>query len=317
MNNSTVACVLRNYCIFQGVQPPEYMNCGTYIPPCSPDANNNDFTFICNHHLEKYFKIKKQAMEIPSGTSKSYLMLVGVSLIQQDVEEARRILIPTKANYYTYLGVNNMSSTEKFVFYSIYDEPDTLTPDDANRPDRPPGGRVLESGVVEGPRRALCTSLASQEYYTEDVMANLSSIVSFVIGQISPSYYCRPEVQETLREYPEPDARVFADMPVFIKNLITRLVRPIKMVINNITLNIEQQPTCSLQPNRGLIPANLYNPEKPKFLREAYRIPKFQIRSVMEFEGRATQQQEALRGYEIYTIARPLLLGTEIVPQSY
>lgn len=321
--DQTIACLagpLTNYCIFQGIQPPEYMNCGGYTPPCSDDNRNNDGTFICSYHLAKHFKTKKEVFEIPSGVGDtSFRYLVGVSLIQQDTPEPYRITIPSKENYYTYLNVANMSSMEKYVFYSIYDEPDTVT-SERNDPNQPPVGTRISEGVYEGPIRALCSNLASQEFYTEDVLRDLSSIVTALIGAVRPSIICRPQREETARTFGDPGSdnqRAFDAMPPFIKNLIMRLVRPVTLQIGNTELILDQNATCSITPGKGVIPVKLYNPEKPRFNLNPYREPKFQVRAVIEFEGRATRaQQEALAGYDRYVISRPLLLGREVISQA-
>ncbi|AKR17446.1 VP39 [Mocis latipes granulovirus] len=316
----SIACLnneRRNLCIFQGVQPPEYMNCGTYTPPCSDDASNKDGTFICSYHLARYFKIKKEVFEIPSGVGNtSFKYLVGVSLIQQDTPENNRITIPAKENYYSYLNVANMSSMEKYVFYTIYDEPDTTTTQRPNNSNQAPTGTQLSENVYEGPIRALCSGLASQEFYTEDVLQDLSAVVTSIMGAIKPSIICRPARDETTRTYDDSQAAYDA-MPNFIKNLISRLVRPVTLQIGSTELILDQNATCKIEPAKGLIPVRLYNPEKPKFNYNPYRESKFQVRTVIEFEGRATrEQQEALAGYDRYTISRPLLLGREEIAQA-
>ncbi|AQQ80368.1 VP39 [Betabaculovirus altermyunipunctae] len=311
---------LRNLCIFQGVQPPEFMNCGVYTPPCSDDNRNNDGTFICSYHLARYFKIKKEVLEIPEGAgSSSFKMLVGVSLIQQETLEPYRITIPAKENYYSYLNVANMTSTEKYVFYTIYEEPDTVAAERKGNDQAPSGTRISE-GVYEGPIRALCSNLSAQEFYTEDVLSDLSAKVNYLMGAVKPSLICRPVREESLRTFGDDNANnqtAFDSMPAFIKNLIMRLVRPVILQIGNTELIIDQMATCSLQPGKGLIPVKLYNPEKPRFTTNPYFEPKFQVRSVIEFEGRATRnQQEALAGYDRYVISRPLLLGKEVIAQT-
>lgn len=321
--DQSIACLTgpyRNFCIFQGVQPPEFMNCGTYTPPCSDDNRNDDGTFICSYHLARYFKIKKEVFEIPSGVGNtSFRYLVGVSLIQQDTPEPFRITIPARENYYTYLNVANMSSMEKYVFYSIYDEPDTVSAP-RNDPNLAPTGTRITEGVYEGPIRALCSSLASQEFYTEDVLRDLSSKVTALMGAIRPSIICRPQREETARTFGDDNANNqigYDSMPNFIKNLLLRLVRPVTLQIGNTELILDQLPTCSIVPAKGLIPVKLYNPEKPRFNLNPYREPKFQVRAVIEFEGRATRaQQEALAGYDRYVISRPLLLGREVIAQQ-
>ncbi|AJK91753.1 vp39 [Spodoptera frugiperda granulovirus] len=321
--DQSIACLTgpyRNFCIFQGVQPPEAMNCGTFTPTCSRDSHNDDGTYICNAHLARYFKIKKQVLEIPSGVGNtSFRLLVGGSLIQQNAPEPSRITIPARENYYTYLNVANMTSMEKYVFYSIYDEP-LIVSEPRNDPNQAPTGTRLIEGGYEGPIRALCSNLAAQEFYTEDVLRDLSSKVTFLMGAIQPSIICRPVREETVRTYGDENANnqaAFDAMPPFIKNLILRLVRPVNMLIGNEEFIIEQLPTCSIVPGKGVIPVKLYNPDKPRFNLNPYREPKFQVRAVIEFEGRATRaQQDALAGYERFVISRPLLLGREVIAQQ-
>lgn len=212
-----------------------------------------------------------------------------------------------------------MSSMEKYVFYSIYEEPDTVNAPRTDTNLAPTGSRISE-GVYEGPIRALCSSLASQEFYTEDVLRDLSATVTALMGAIRPSIICRPQREETTRTFGEENANNqigFDDMPNFIKNLILRLVRPVTLQIGNTELILDQLATCSITPGKGVIPVKLYNPEKPRFNLNPYREPKFQVRAVIEFEGRATRaQQEALAGYDRYVISRPLLLGREVIAQS-
>jgi Baculovirus major capsid protein VP39 len=305
-------CNLRNFCIFQGVQPPEYLNCGPSKPQCSQDADEDDGTFICDHHLTLYFKIGKMAFQIPSsGGGPPFTMLVGKTLLQQNSEI--RIMIPTKDNYETHLKVDMMSATEKFVFYNIYDEPE------------------FTAQGQPGKIRALCESLRGQEFYTEDVLSDLYSIVAQLKGRVNPAIYCRPIIEESTRNYnavfpgaPEELAQgtqqaVYDAMPVFIKNLIDRLVRPVTLTVTNIEasypFNLALVPTCDLEVGKGLTAPSLYNPDKPRPYNRfgLTREPKFQIRVLYDFEGRASRVQRALANLEVYKVSRPLLLGTETV----
>lgn len=286
------ACTLRNLCIFQGVQPPEYLNCRPFNPPCI-QPYNRDGTFICQYHLSKYFKIEKMVLKVGSGVGQDFDMLVGKTLIQQNTEEARRIMIPTKQNYIQYLRVDNMSATEKFVFYTIYEEPEKI--------------------------RDLCLGLRDQEYYTDDVLRSLQSVVSQIMGEIEPALYCRPEIINEYRNFNNPpdlgaQQRVYDSFPPFLRNLIRLLVRSQVMTINKEPLILAQVPTCDIVEGKGLIASNLYNPTKSQFLPNPYREPKFQVRTVVEFGGRATKRQEGLAGYEVYVLNRPLFLGTENIP---
>lgn len=292
MNSENAACVLRNLCIFQGVQPPDYLNCRPFTPPCVLPYNR-DGTFICQYHLSKYFKIKKMVLKISDGVTADFDMLIGKTLIQQNTDEARRIMIPTKQNYIQYLRVDNMTATEKFVFYTIYEEPEKI--------------------------RDLCLGLRDQEYYTEDVLRNLQSVVGQIMGQIEPALYCRPEFVSEYRNFNNPpdlgtQQQVYDNFPPFLRNLIRLLVRAQVMTVNKETLNLEQVPTCDIVEGKGLIANNLYNPTKPDFTANPYRESKFQVRNVMQFGGRATKYQEGLSGYEVYKLDRPLFLGTENIP---
>ncbi|AAS82652.1 ORF086 [Agrotis segetum granulovirus] len=292
MNFNSPACNLTNLCIFQGVQPPEFLNCRPYEPPCI-QPYNDDGTFICQYHLAKYFKMEKMVVRIGSGVGPEFDMLIGKTLIQQNTEDARRIMIPLPSNFLTYLQVENMSATEKFVFYSIYERQDLIA--------------------------ELCRGLVSQEYYTDDVLAKLQSVVSHIMGLINPAIYCRPEIIRDIRSFDNPPGNgvqtaVFDQMPPFLKNLIRLTVRPQTMTVSNTQLLLAQVPTCDLVPERGLVAANLYNPTKSRFLANPLREPRFQVRTVVEFEGRATRRQEGLQGYEVYVVNRPLWLGTEVIP---
>lgn len=252
------------------------------------------------------------AFQIPSsGGGPPFTMLVGKTLLQQNSKN--RIMIPTKDNYETHLKVDMMSATEKFVFYNIYDEPE-----------------VTAQGQP-GKIRALCESLRGQEFYTEDVLSDLYSIVAQLKGRVNPAIYCRPIIDESTRNYdavflggPEEMAQggqqaVYDNMPVFIKNLIDRLVRPVVLTVTNIEtsypFNLALVPTCNLEADKGLTAPALYNPEQPPLYNRygLMREPKFQIRVLYDFEGRASREQRALANLEVYKVARPLLLGTETV----
>lgn len=282
-----------NLCIFQGVQPPDYYNCEPRVSVCV-DASKDDGTFVCQYHLAKYFKIVKMSFRIPSGLDNNeFKVVIGKTLIQQNTEEARRIMIPLPSNFIAYLQVDNMSITEKFVFYSIYERNDLI--------------------------QDLCRSLVTQEYYTDDVLAQLHSTVSYIMGKISPAIYCRPETANNVRSFDNPpglgvQTAVYNQYPPFLKNLIKQLVRPQVLTVTNIPLIISSVPTCDLVPDRGLVADNLYNPTKAMLMPRRQQEKHYQIRTVVQFAGAAAEYQAALRDYEEYVLNRPLFLGTEVAP---
>jgi hypothetical protein len=282
---------LPNLCVFQGVQPPDYYNCEPRVSSCVKPYND-DGTFICQFHLEKYFKIAKMSFRIPSGIGNNeFELLIGKTLIQQNTEEARRIMIPLPSNFIAYLQVDNMSISEKFVFYSIYERNDLI--------------------------QELCRNLITQEYYTDDLLTQLHSTVSYIMGKVNPAMYCRPEMLDSVRSFDNPPGNgvqtaVYNQYPPFLKNLIRLLVRAQTMTISNFPLIISAVPTCDLVPDRGLVANNLYNPTKSTLLPRRNREKKFQIRTVPQFAGTATKDQPGLQGYEVHVLNRPLFLGTEV-----
>ncbi|AER41518.1 VP39 [Epinotia aporema granulovirus] len=282
---------LRNLCIFQMLYN-NYM-CDALDSPCTTDAQNDDGTFICEGHLERYFKIGKMVLEIPSGTGQSFKILVGKTLVQQ--KDNRRVMIPYKKNYHELLNVESMSTMEKFILHTIYEDQEKITD--------------------------LCTRLKNNELHDNELWTNLGSVVSQIMSRVMPNYLCRQEVSTDTRVF---DASTggdnaltvntrYEEFPPFLKNLIRMLVRPITLNIGSEQLILEREATVSFSAN-GLSAPVLYNPVKPRFLLNPQREPRFQMRTVVEFDGRATRQQQALARYEVYTIARPMLAGTETVP---
>nr|ANY57598.1 PlxyGVORF79 protein [Plutella xylostella granulovirus] len=305
-----------NNCIFQAVSYSNSSLCADPVLHCSKDASNDDGTFICNHHLSMYFPLEKMTLEIPSGTGTSFKLLIGKSLVQQDA--TRNIIIPSKANYIDYLRVNNMSPAEKFIMYSIYGESATE-----------PTGLITQ----------LCESLRSQDFYTDDMLSDLYSVVAEIMSKINPAIYCRPILNNSSRsfgktsltdtelqnivtsstvdanDYDTTQDRAYRAMPPFIKNLILRLVRPVTLIVSSNRHNdkfiLNNADTCDLIEDKGLTAANLYNFEKPRH--RLMHEKKFDIQHLTQFKGRAAEQQRHLSTYPVYKIARPLMLGIEII----
>lgn len=281
---------LRNLCIFQMLYN-NYM-CDALESPCTADAQNDDGTFICEGHLERYFKIGKMVLEIPSGTGQSFKILVGKTLVQQ--KDSRRVMIPYKSNYYDLLNVDSMTTLEKFIFFTIYEDDER--------------------------REALCNRLKNNEQHDNELWTNLGSVVSQIMSRIMPNYLCRQEASVDTRVFDSTTVAgvvtvnaFYDEFPPFIKNLIKMLVRPIVLNIGSEQLILERLATVTFSAT-GLSAPVLYNPVKPRFMLNPPREPRFQMRTVVEFDGRATRQQQALARYEVYTIARPMLAGTETFP---
>nr|ARX71947.1 vp39 [Erinnyis ello granulovirus] len=276
---------LNNYCIFQGVN--DIFRCDETGSPCSSDAYNSlaDGTFICNFHLNKYFKIMKSRFTIPSGKddSKSFKMLVGQSLLKQN--DVNRILIPT--DHEAHFKTSNRSSIDKYIIYTIYDD---------------------TKGIEE-----LCKLLRQQDFYEESVWTTNEKIVRTIMSLINPSMLCERVVATgDTRTFNEQDSyNLFEDKP-FLKNLINRLVRPILYTFSGgITIMVENADTCTFTKEGLGVPA-LHNPNVPVRNENPRLQPKFSIRTVVEFEGRATEEQRAIAGYEEVVLSRPLLNGTQV-----
>ena len=285
MEISTVTCELENYCIFQNVIPG-LIYCSRYRSPCSSDAadSREDGTFICNYHLGKYFKIIKSRFEIPSGSTtdnRSFKMLIGQHLLPQN--ESSRTLIPVSLE--AGFNLTTMNSMEKFVFYSIYER--------------------------EEDARVLCNELLRQEYQEDNLWRNFFTTVTMILGFVQPNALCRPML-------PHPSTRVYNSQaifdifPPFLKNLITRLVRPTILTIGTHTLRLNDVDTCMFRTD-GLMAPGLHNPNKPVLPENYTAEPRFSMRTVVEFDGRATKEQRVLDQYENFVITRPLLNGTETV----
>ncbi|UXX41890.1 vp39 [Psilogramma increta granulovirus] len=285
MDITDYACELSNYCIFQGVN--DIFRCDDIGSPCSNDAiyARMDGTFICNYHLGKYFKILKSSFTIPSGKDnrKSFKMLVGQSLLDQNL--INRILIPV--DHETHLRTSARSAMEKFIIYTIYNDK-----------------RSIEE---------LCKLIVQQEYYEEPLWIRNEHTISTIMGLINPSMLCERVVATTdTRSFNAQDSyELFNDKP-FLKNLINRLVRPILFTFNGgISIKVENSDTCTFNSNGLVVPA-LHNPNVPVRPENPRLQPKFNIRTVVEFEGRATQEQRALSMYEEVVLSRPLLNGTQV-----
>lgn len=309
MSSVYLPATFRNFCVFQ-LLPNYQEECNRYDAPqqaCSSDKNIDDGTFVCNYHLRRMFKIEKKTLEIPSGVGQSFKMLIGSTLIQQNDE--RRVMIPTRSNYEAHFRVPSLTPVEKYVLHVIYGE--------------------------EGKAREVCEALRDQECYPEAFWIKNTSIVTMLVAMTNPHALCRPESIRDVRifdnspsaapaaaeraaeggEPAEPAShRVFMDMPPFIQNLIRRLVRPQVLVLGTERLVLEQLPTCDLVAGQGLTAPRLYNPVKPSIYAGYLRELRFELRTVVEFEGAATRYQNNLSGYEVFKIIRVLLLGTETIP---
>ncbi|AGQ20342.1 vp39 [Clostera anastomosis granulovirus A] len=274
-------CELNNYCVFQGVA--DLFGCDNAASPCSRDAYNSrmDGTFICNYHLGKYFKILKSSFKIPSGKDNrsSFKMLVGQSLLQQD--NTNRVLIPIE--HETHFSTSTRSAMEKFVIYTIYEDKEKID--------------------------ELCRMLMQQEFFQQPMWLRYQFSINTIMGMVKPSVLCD-------KPLPLNEKRIFVDeanyerFSPFLKNLINRLVRPTTFTISGYTLNIENADTCTFTTNGLVVPA-LHNPNEPVRPDNPIMQPKFSIRTVLEFDGRATQEQRALDLYDEVILSRPLLNGTQ------
>nr|UYX49717.1 vp39 [Darna trima granulovirus] len=276
------ACTLNNYCVFQGVADIFY--CETNGSACSSDAANSraDGTFICNYHLGKYFKMLKSSFTIPSGkeNNKSFKMMVGQSLLPQSAES--RVLIPL--NYNTRLLNSSRNAMEKFIIYTIYND------------------KVAS--------KKLCDDLMQQEFFEQPMWARYQFSLNTIMGMITPNLICEPYISaKEVRTFV--DNSIFERFPPFLQNLIRRLVRPIQFTINNHVLKISTINTCTLT-SEGLEDLALHNPNRPIRIDNLPLKPKFNIRTVLEFDGKATEEQRALSMYDEVILSRPLLNGVQI-----
>lgn len=283
-------CELNNYCIFQGVN--DIFRCDEYGTPCSSDASNCrlDGTFICNFHLGKYFKILKSSFTIPSGkdNNRSFKMLVGQSLLPQNTTTSTslqmkdRVLIPLRLQ--DYFNMDTKTAMEKFVLYSIYDEKELA--------------------------KKLCDELFVQEYFEHPMWARFQYAINSIMGLVSPNILCqKPEPSNETRVF---DSQENYDMyKPFLKNLINRLIRPIMLTVNGYVIKIEDKNTCTFT-SKGLIVPDLHNPNIPVKPENLKLQPKFSIRTVVEFDGRATMEQRALDMYDEVILSRLLLNGSQI-----
>ncbi|AAP85718.1 vp39-capsid [Adoxophyes orana granulovirus] len=280
-------CELNNYCIFQGVvgMMPDYYRCENYSSPCSPDASNSnlDGTFICNYHLNKYFKILKSSFRIPSGKdNKSFKMLVGQSLLQQTDNDTNKNKVLIPLDHELYLKTSSRNSVERMIIYTIYNDKEKI--------------------------KDLCDILMKQEFFEQPAWAAFQITLNTIMGLVNPSMLCE-------RLTTNKENRVFNNetyynqFSPFLKNLINRLVRPITMTINNYVIKIDNVDTCNFTSD-GLTVPDLHNPNQPVRLDNKF-MPKFSIRTVVEFDGLATKEQRVLDSYDEVVLSRPLLNGTQ------
>nr|WPN08707.1 vp39 [Cnaphalocrocis medinalis granulovirus] len=282
-------CDLNNFCIFQDVSSDlcTTYNNNNYYNRCSPDAANcfADRTFICNYHLGKYFKILKSSFTIPSGKdNRSFKMLVGQSLLPQNSVSGQtsRVLIPL--DHETYLNTSARNLMERFVIYTIYEDKDKI--------------------------KELCETLLRQEFYEQNLWIAFQNKLGAIMNMVNPTNMCEKPIQEA-------ETRIFNDntyaleFPIFLKNLINRLVKPTMLSIQRFVIKIEDKDTCSFTKD-GLIVPDLHNPNQPVRLEVGPMFqPQFNIRTYVEFSGRATMEQRALNEYEEVILSRPLLNGSQ------
>ncbi|AAK70756.1 ORF96 VP39capsid [Cydia pomonella granulovirus] len=276
-------CELNNYCVFQGVMV-DIMRCNDYGTQCSSDAYNSrsDGTFICNYHLGKYFRIRKSRFEIPSGKdNRSFKMLIGQSLIPQSATD--RVLIPP--THESHFNTTNRSAMEKFVIYTIYEDKEGLD--------------------------KLCKQLVDQEFFQQPTWVKLQFNINTILGLVSPSMLCKVVANNgSTRTFSQQTN--FEGYPPFLRNLITQLVRPKVLTISGTDINIMEFDTCTFT-SEGLTVPNLHNPNQPVRIDNPILQPKFSLRSVVEFDGRATLEQRALDTYDDVLLTRPLINGVQTV----
>lgn len=257
--------------------------CNNYGTQCSADAYNSrlDGTFICNYHLGRYFKILKSRFEIPSGTdNRSYKMLIGQSLLSQ--EASNRILIPL--THEEHFNTASRSAMEKFVLYTIYED------------------------TTKG--EELCKDLVKQEYFEQSLWTRFQYNINTIMGMVSPTTLCKQlETPNEVRTYEKDD--IVKQFPPFLRNLISRLVRPRQMNVGGHAIIIETKDTCSFTSN-GLYVEKTHNPNIPIRADNILTQPKFSMRTVVEFDGRATLEQRALDMYDNIVLSRPLLNGNQV-----
>nr|ALN42017.1 vp39 [Cnaphalocrocis medinalis granulovirus] len=282
-------CDLNNFCIFQDVSSDlcTTYNNNNYYNRCSPDAANcfADRTFICNYHLGKYFKILKSSLLYPRARTTDR------SRCSWDNRYCHKTVLADKRPEYLFLLITKLTLNtsarnlmERFVIYTIYEDKDKI--------------------------KELCETLLRQEFYEQNLWIAFQNKLGAIMNMVNPTNMCEKPIQEA-------ETRIFNDntyaleFPIFLKNLINRLVKPTMLSIQRFVIKIEDKDTCSFTKD-GLIVPDLHNPNQPVRLEVGPMFqPQFNIRTYVEFSGRATMEQRALNEYEEVILSRPLLNGSQ------
>nr|WUR10762.1 VP39 [Calliteara abietis nucleopolyhedrovirus] len=282
----------KSYCVFNAVQP--FDACRVYGSPCTPDNTVDDGFFICEGHMLP-LKMEKMVLPIPDADNNLYNRSLAKSLVSHTERGDNRILIPTKSNYQTVLGVNNLSYAEQLVWHMIYE----------NEPEQ----------------ERICKMLETAERFQTDTYAvaeMLFSTTTSILAMTNPRRYCARISYENERIWGSADndnlaGQVYLQMPPFMQNLISKAVAPEKMRIEDNTLLIRESPTCHLR-DKGLVAdVPLYNPESSKYVPSNENKNVLNMKTVLKFQGNAVALQQVLARYEPYKIGAPLFLGEQIV----
>jgi len=273
---------LRSYCVFQNVQPIEFIGCTNYKSPCSEDASYNDGVYMCQYHLSRFFKIEKTSMAIPDGTGNKYYRLVGKSLISQNARD--RVLIPTADNYQSVLNVAILPPAERLILHMIY------------------RNKTLADEI--------CTQLRQQENFRSDVVESVSSAASRLIHLTDPDAYCSTvsDPNNVRLFVKDPELRVYTSFPPFIKNLVNKLVAPEVLTINTHQFLLKNSATVAIN-NTGLTAIKLYNEVEPKYLYNRNN-NQLEIRNVVQFVGNDEALNKKLSRFECHPIVVQLFLGS-------
>ncbi|ABC74966.1 major viral capsid protein 39 [Neodiprion abietis nucleopolyhedrovirus] len=229
-----------NECIFRYARENDKLN--QTIDPGYNCSNYLSGLYICQKHLEDYFRLSLRKINQLEGTDQGRVFERLSVLSRLPHNYRNRVIVPTRRNYEDIFKVAYLPISYQLVFHLLYQNQSAID-------------KICQDVKISGNKFSINGGA---------IDALISDVKKRLAGIITTDIKCSVEVTSVTRTWESvPNIINIMDdpqEPLFIKNLITNLICPRAMVIDNKTFKFETAANVIFV-EEGLIVDNLYNPE--------------------------------------------------------
>uniref|UniRef100_A0AAN0LIA3 Viral capsid protein 39 n=1 Tax=Nesodiprion zhejiangensis nucleopolyhedrovirus TaxID=3135970 RepID=A0AAN0LIA3_9BACU len=229
-----------NDCIFRLARENERLQ--SVLEPGKNCKNPLSNLYICQKHLEEHFPLMVVKTNQLEGIDKDNIYQRIAVLSRLPHNYRKRIIIPTRSNYESVFNVNYLPISYQLVFHLLYQNQKAID-------------KICSDIKVSGNKFSVNGSAI--DALIADVKGRLAGIIStdikcsIPITTVSRTWESTPNITNIMEDPSE---------PLFIKNLITNLICPRAMVIDNKVYKFLTAANVIFDEN-GLVVDNLYNIE--------------------------------------------------------